>query len=172
MERVSCRKCGKDVALTICVDCFGLEATESQRKNMSMPIDEFVRGLCSHGDVNASGVRLYLHYQTESQLRKPPYIEENRFAGDMLEYGAITALFEEIPASEVGVTSGAQSAFSAARGFITEMIVNQCRLAGCVQRDPNSYGQSLNDHTDECWYGKRRKFYADRASAASNSHDE
>jgi hypothetical protein len=88
------------------------------------------------------------------------HIKENPFSGDMIEYGAITALFEDIPASEVSVTSGAQSAFGAARDFIKGMVANQCRLAGCKLGD-NPYGTD-DEHTHECWFGKRRDFYADR----------
>lgn len=95
-----------------------------------------------------------------------PYIKQNRFGGDLIEYGAISALFDSIPESEVGAMSGAQGAFNAAHKFIQEMIENQCRLAGCTMREDDEYGQSLNDHTDECWYGKRRNYYRDRAAKA------
>lgn len=85
------------------------------------------------------------------------HIKENPFSGDMIEYGAITALFEDIPASEVSVTSGAQSAFNAARIFIKEMIANQCKLAGCKLLG-NSYGEG-DEHSHECWFFKRLAFY-------------
>jgi hypothetical protein len=88
------------------------------------------------------------------------HIKENPFSGDMIEYGAIAALFEDIPASEVSVTSGAQSAFNAARAFIKEMVANQCKLAGC-RLTGHPYGEG-DEHSHECWFGMRRDFYADR----------
>jgi hypothetical protein len=88
------------------------------------------------------------------------HIKQNRFRGSMAEYGAITALFEDIPASEVSVTSGAQLAFDAARAFIKEMIANQCRLAGCkLTGHPHGEG---DEHTNKCWFGMRQAYYADR----------
>ena len=95
------------------------------------------------------------------------HIRENRFGGDLIEYGAITALFEEMPRAEVSVTSGAQSAFTAAKRFITEMVANQCKLAGCaLSGDPYGVGDT---HTEQCWFGMRQKLYRERA--ASHEHD-
>lgn len=94
--------------------------------------------------------------------RKPPYIRENKFAGDLIEYGVISALFEDIPASEVGVTSGAQSAFDAARWFIKEITANQCRLAGC-KLSGHPYGEG-DEHAGTCWFGARLEFYRQRAA--------
>jgi hypothetical protein len=91
---------------------------------------------------------------------RQPYIKENRFGGDMIEYGAISALFEDIIESEVGVTSGAQSAFDAARTFIKEMVENQCKLAGCLLAG-QPYGVG-NVHTEKCWFTKRAMFYEER----------
>lgn len=96
------------------------------------------------------------------------HIKQNRFSGDFAEYGAITALFEDIPASEIGVTSSAQGAFDGARIFIKEMVANQCRLAGCKLGE-NPYG-SDDEHTNECWFGKRRAFYADRNAKRGQSY--
>jgi len=93
----------------------------------------------------------------------PPYIKQNRLGGDLIECGAIHALFEDIPASEVGVTSGAQSAFDAARQFIKEMVENQCKLAGCSQEHWGFV------HSEKCWFTKRAIFYRDRAS---NNHEQ
>jgi len=90
------------------------------------------------------------------------HIKQNRFSGDLIELGVIHALFEDMPASEVCVTSGAQSAFTAAREFIKEMVANQCRLAGCKIGE-NPYGVD-DEHTNECWFGKRRNYYPDRAA--------
>jgi len=87
------------------------------------------------------------------------HIKQNRFSGGMVEYGAITALFDDIPASEVGVTSGAQSAFGAARDFIKSMTQNQCELAGCaLQRQPYGAGDV---HTEKCWFTKRAVLHRD-----------
>ena len=88
------------------------------------------------------------------------HIKENPFSGDMIEYGAISALFEDIIESEVGVTSGAQSAFNAARQFIKEMVENQCTLAGCLL-SKNPYGVG-SVHTEKCWFTKRAMFYEER----------
>jgi hypothetical protein len=91
-----------------------------------------------------------------------PYIKENRFGGSLIEYGAITALFEDMPASEVGVTSGAQPAFRAAREFIKGITANQCKLAGCLL---NGQPYGVGDvHTEKCWFGIKQNFYADRAA--------
>jgi hypothetical protein len=91
------------------------------------------------------------------------HIKQNKFEGDLLEYGAIAALFEDITASEVGVTSGAQSAFDAARIFIKEMVQNQCELAGCaLQGQPYGIGDV---HAEKCWFAKRIQFYSERAKA-------
>lgn len=87
-------------------------------------------------------------------------IKQNRMGGSLIECGAIHALFEDIVASEVSATSGAQSAFDAARAFIKEMIANQCKLARCRLRG-KPYGEG-DEHTDECWFGKRRKLYEER----------
>jgi hypothetical protein len=92
-------------------------------------------------------------------------IKENRFGSDrdrdgLAELGVIQALFDDIPASEVGVASGAQTAFNGARTFIKEMIANQCKLAGCTLTG-HPYGEG-DEHTHECWFGMRRDFYADR----------
>jgi hypothetical protein len=84
------------------------------------------------------------------------HIKENRFGGSLIEYGVITALFEDIPESEIGVTSGAQVAFRAARTFIKEMVENQCKLAGCSQEHWGFV------HADKCWFAKRAQFYRDR----------
>jgi len=89
------------------------------------------------------------------------HIKQNRFSGDLIEYGAITALFEDMPASEVGVTSGAQTAFTAAHEFIKGMVANQCKLAGCKILG-NPYNES-DEHTNECWFGIRRNYYKDWA---------
>lgn len=95
------------------------------------------------------------------------HIRENRFSGDLIEYGAITALFDDIPRSEVGVMSGGQGAFNAARIFIKEMVANQCKLAGCtLSGDPYGVGDI---HTEQCWFGMRQKLYRERA--ASHEHD-
>ena len=105
-------------------------------------------------------------------------IKENRFGkaetGGLVELGAIHALFEDMPASEISVTSSAQNAFDAAHAFIKEIVANQCKLAGCrLSGEP--YG-SGDEHSNECWFGIRRNFYADRAAkqprAASNSHGQ
>ena len=93
-------------------------------------------------------------------MPRPPHIRENRFGGDMIEYGAITALFEDIIMSEVSVTSGAQSAFDAARSFIKEMVENQCKLAGCLLAG-QPYGVG-DVHTEKCWFTKRAILYAER----------
>ncbi len=89
------------------------------------------------------------------------HIAENRYGGDLVELGAIHALFEDMPASEVGVTSGAQSAFAAARTFIKEVTANQCRLAGC-RLSGHPYGAN-DEHTDQCWFGIKLNYYKDRA---------
>jgi len=86
-------------------------------------------------------------------IQPPVHIKENRFGGALIEYGAITALFEDMPASEVGVTSGAQTAFRAAHEFIKAMVQNQCELAGCLLNgEPYGYGDV---HTEKCWFTKR-----------------
>ena len=96
----------------------------------------------------------------EHQPPKPPYIEEVRLGGDMIETGVLHALFEDMPAAEVTCCSGAQSSFDAARRFIKEMVENQCKLAGCLLSE-NPYG--LYDvHTEKCWYTKRAEFYRKR----------
>jgi hypothetical protein len=101
----------------------------------------------------------------DTVIIQKPHIKQNRFGGDLIEYGVIDALFEDIPASEVGVTSGAQSAFNAARAFITGIIANQCRLAGCKV---SGIPYDMNDvHTDECWFGIRRNFYMQRRAKYS-----
>ena len=100
---------------------------------------------------------------------KPPYIKENRMGGDMIECGAIHALFEDISASEVGTTSGAQSAFDAAREFVKSMIQNQCELAGCLLAG-QPYGAG-DVHTAKCWYTKRAEFYRKRAEQAACQHE-
>lgn len=89
-------------------------------------------------------------------IRRPPYIKQNRFGGDLIEYGAIAALFDDLPASEVTCMSGAQGAFDAARIFIKEMVANQCKLAGCSQEHWGFV------HSEKCWFGQRQKFYAER----------
>jgi hypothetical protein len=95
-----------------------------------------------------------------SEFPNPPHIKQNKFCGDLIEYGAITALFEDMPASEIGCASGAQTAFTAARAFIKEVVANQCKLAGCkLSGEP--YG-SGDEHTEQCWFGIRRKFYEER----------
>jgi hypothetical protein len=94
--------------------------------------------------------------QRQFLIRRPPYIKENRFGGDLIEYGAISALFEDMPASEVGCMSGSQGAFDAARTFIKEMVANQCKLAGCSQEHWGFV------HSEKCWFGQRQKFYAER----------
>lgn len=93
-----------------------------------------------------------------------PRIKQNRFGGDLIEYGAITALFEDMPMSEIGVTSGAQVAFNAAKEFITEMVENQCKLAGCFLAG-QPYG-SGDVHTEKCWFTKRAMFYEARRKAS------
>ena len=96
-------------------------------------------------------------YRAESS---PSHIKQNRFSGDMIEYGAIAALFDDITASEVGATSGAQSAFDTARVFIKTMVQNQCELAGCTLRgEPYGVGDV---HAEKCWFTKRVQFYRDR----------
>lgn len=109
------------------------------------------------------------------QVQATPQTPAMRFSlmyggfGDMLEYGAIQALFYDLPASEVGVTSGAQSAFDAAREFVTSMIRNQCELAGCLlQGKPYGTGDV---HTSQCWYTKRTEFYRRRAEQAACKHE-
>jgi hypothetical protein len=92
----------------------------------------------------------------KAAMPKPPHIKENRFGGDMIEYGAITALFEDMPESEVTCLSGAQSAFTAARAFIKEMVANQCKLAGCSQEHWGFV------HAEKCWFRQRQKFYEER----------
>jgi hypothetical protein len=88
------------------------------------------------------------------------HIKENRFSGDMIEYGVVEALFEEFPASEVNVCSGSQQAFDAAKQFVKSMIENQCELAGCtLQHQPYGVGDV---HTEKCWFTKRWKFYQER----------
>jgi hypothetical protein len=87
-------------------------------------------------------------------------VKQNRFGSDrdsFAEIGVIQALFEDIPASEVGCCSGAQNAFDAARDFIKSMIENQCKLAGCSQEHWGFV------HTEKCWFEKRAQFYRDRA---------
>jgi len=81
------------------------------------------------------------------------YIRQNKFGGDLIEYGVVSALFEDIPESEVGVCSGAQPAFDTARQFIRGMVANQCKLAGCT----------VTEHVDKCWFGIRRRVYALKA---------
>jgi hypothetical protein len=93
---------------------------------------------------------------TMSEFPKPPHIKENRFGGDLIEYGVVSALFEDIPESEVGVTSGAQTAFTAAREFIKAIIQNQCELAGCSQEHWGFV------HSKKCWFTKRHLLYAQR----------
>lgn len=95
-----------------------------------------------------------------------PYIKQNRFGGDLIEYGAISALFDDIPASEVGAMSGAQGAFDAARVFIKELMANQCRLAGCDTGAKLERRIEPVEHTDQCWFGIRRNYYRDRAAKA------
>lgn len=104
---------------------------------------------------------LFAEVQRQKQFfPKPPHIKENRFGGDMVEYGAITALFEDIIQSEVGLTSGAQSAFHVARAFIKEVTENQCKLAGCLLSG-QPYG-SGDVHTEKCWFTKRAMLYEER----------
>lgn len=87
-------------------------------------------------------------------------------SGDMLEYGALTALFDDLPASEVTMMSGAQGAFDAAREFLKSMIKNQCELAGC-------YDDELGGvyHASKCWFAKRAEFYRKRAEQAACQHE-
>lgn len=91
-----------------------------------------------------------------------PHIKQNRFGGDLIEYGAIEALFENIPESEVGVTSGAQTAFDGAKKFIEEMVANQCKLAGCSQEHWGFV------HSEKCWFGMRTKLYRERAKISGH----
>jgi len=93
-------------------------------------------------------------------IHQPSHIKQNRFGGDLIELGAIHALFEDIPASEVGVTSGAQTAFTAAREFIKGMVESQCRLAGCaLSGEPYGVGDV---HAEKCWFTQRAVLYAQR----------
>jgi hypothetical protein len=88
-------------------------------------------------------------------------IKENRYSGALIEYGAIKALFEDEPFSEVGACSSAQSSFDAGRTFIKSMIEHQCKLAGCeLKGKPYHEG---DHHTDKCWYTHRVNWY--RATA-------
>ena len=96
-------------------------------------------------------------------IRRPPYIKENRFGGDLIEYGVVAALFDDIPAAGVSVTSGAQTAFNAAREFIKGISAYQCNLAGC-KLSGKPYGEG-DEHTMKCWFGYRKWFYSEEAKA-------
>jgi hypothetical protein len=97
-------------------------------------------------------------------------VKENRFGPDrdsFAEIGVLQALFDEFPASEVGVCSGAQCAFDAAKQFITSMIENQCVLAGCtLNHQPYGVGDV---HTEKCWFTKRALFYRERQNELEES---
>jgi hypothetical protein len=163
---MSCRKCGKDVSGSICVDCFAEEVRESRRRSAEEIVSEMTGIIVAHLETMPESERKerMAAFRDEIVLQKP-HIRENRFGGDLIELGAIHALFEDMPMSEVGVTSGAQSAFTAAHEFIHAIVQNQCELAGCLlSKNPYGYGDV---HTEKCWFTKRAMLYRDRAS---NSH--
>jgi hypothetical protein len=95
--------------------------------------------------------------QVKATPSDPSHIKENRFTGAMIEYGAIAALFENEPMSEVCACSSAQSAFDAGQAFIKSMTEHQCKLAGCtIKGKPYHEG---DHHTDRCWYTHRVNYY-------------
>ena len=49
---------------------------------------------------------------------KPANVKQNRYSGDLIVYGAIAALFDDIPEATVTCQSGAQQAFDAAHKYI------------------------------------------------------
>ena len=92
-----------------------------------------------------------------SQPPKPPHIKENRYSGEHIEYGVLSALFEMYPESNVGlVAPQAQLAFNEGLKFLHLLCHNQCELAGCHSNGektvhsqlcilhPSRYGQGGN----------------------------
>jgi hypothetical protein len=97
------------------------------------------------------------YHSSDYYVESRPSIKENRYSGAMIEYGAIKALFENEPFSEVGACSSAQSSFDAGRAFIKAISEHQCKLAGCdIKGKPYHEG---DHHTDKCWYVQRVNYY-------------
>jgi len=159
---MACRKCGKDVTTSLCVDCFADEVRESRKRTADEIISEITGIIVAHLETMPEPERYERMAAFRDTVQERSRIRENRFGGSLIELGVLHALFEEIPASEIGVTSGAQNAFDAARQFIREMVTSQCKLAGC-KLSGKPYGKD-DEHTDECWFGIRRNFYRDRAA--------
>ena len=164
---MSCRKCGKDVSTSLCVDCFAEEVRASRRRTADEIVAEITGLIVAHLETMPEPERHERMAAFRDTIQERSRIKENRFGGSLIELGVIHALFEEIPASEIGVTSGAQVAFRAARQFIKEMITNQCKLAGC-KLSGKPYGED-DEHSDVCWFGIRHNFYKERAAKQPRS---
>src|SRR5277367_5839893 len=128
---MSCRKCGADVSTSLCVDCFATEVRESRRRTADEIVAEITGLIVAHLETMPEPERHERMAAFRDTVQERSHIRENRFGGSLIELGVIHALFEEIPASEIGVTSGAQHAFDAAKQFLKEMVGSQCKLAGC-----------------------------------------
>jgi len=74
---------------------------------------------------------------------EPANVQQNRYKGDLIVYGAISALFDDIPEAMVTCNSGTQQAFDAAYDYIHRLRARVRALEKTVGYEAGDYWRRL-----------------------------